>query len=226
MQKDLLTVTDVEAARALRGVGFLPQFLEPASPSDVAKQAKVAANLVHHHAKRCLELGLLFEAKREGGKVFYQMTARNFKVPRGLLENEDKIGVTVRNLSSAFMQAYEKSDRLTNAEDYEFDLYGYSDPIPQFQDETKAKIGSGEGRPAHFQAVTVRLSPSRYQELVRKIAILLNETKPEPNEGAACTIGLMAFEGLIPDEFGQFETESRFINSFMPGDDLLPHSNP
>jgi hypothetical protein len=225
MQKDIITVTDVEAARALRGVGFLPQFLEPASPSDVAKQAKVAANLVHHHAKRCLELGLLFEAKREGGKVFYQTAARNFKVPRGLLENEDKIGVTIRNLSSAFLQAYEKSDRLTNRDDYEFDVYGYSDPIPELHDETKPNLGSGEARPAHFQAITVRLSPSSYQGLVRKIAILLNETKPEPKEGAACTIGLMAFEGLIPDEFGQFETESRFINSFMPGDDLMPISS-
>ena len=214
-------MTDIEAARALRGVGFLPQFLEPASPSDVAKQAKVAANLVHHHAKRCLELGLLFEAKREGGKVFYQTAARNFKVPRGLLENEDKIGVTIRSLSSAFMQAYEKSDRLTNKDDYEFDVYGYSDPIPQLHDETKPILGSGEARPAHFQAVTVRLSPSSYQELVRKIAVLLNETKPEPKEGAACTIGLMAFEGLIPDEFGQFETESRHLNSFVPGTDHL-----
>ena len=221
MQKDIITVTDIEAARALRGVGFLPQFLEPASPSDVAKQAKVAANLVHHHAKRCLELGLLFEAKREGGKVFYQTAARNFKVPRGLLENEDKIGVTIRSLSSAFMQAYEKSDRLTNKDDYEFDVYGYSDPIPQLHDETKPILGSGEARPAHFQAVTVRLSPSSYQELVRKIAVLLNETKPEPKEGAACTIGLMAFEGLIPDEFGQFETESRHLNSFVPGTDHL-----
>jgi hypothetical protein len=225
MQKDIITVTDIEAARALRGVGFLPQFLEPASPSDVAKQAKVAANLVHHHAKRCLELGLLFEAKRQGGKVFYQTAARNFKVPRGLLENEDKIGVTIRNLSSAFMQAYEKSDRLTNSEDYEYDVYGYSDPIPQLHDETKPDIGSGEARPSHFQAITVRLSPSSYQELVRKIAVLLNKTKPEPKEGVACTIGLMAFEGLIPDEFGQFETESRFINSFMTGDDLMPASS-
>jgi hypothetical protein len=225
MQKDIITVTDVEAARALRGVGFLPQFLEPASPSDVAKQAKVAANLVHHHAKRCLELGLLFEAKREGGKVFYQTAARNFKVPRGLLENEDKIGMVIRNLSSAFMQAYEKSDRLTNTDDYEFDVYGYSDPIPQLHDETKPDIGSGEARPAHFQAITVRLSPLSYQELVRKIATLLNETKPEPKDNVACTIGLMAFEGLIPDEFGQFETESRFLNSFMTGDDLMPHSS-
>lgn len=226
MQKDIITVTDVEAARALRGVGFLPQFLEPASPSDVAKQAKVAANLVHHHAKRCLELGLLFEAKREGGKVFYQTAARNFKVPRSLLENEDKIGVTIGNLSSAFLQAYEKSDRLTNHDDYKFDVYGYSDPIPELHDETKPNLCSGEARPAHFQAITVRLSPSSYQELVRNIAILLNETKPEPKDNVACTIGLMAFEGLIPDEFGQFETESRFINSFMPGDDLMPISSP
>ena len=215
MQKDIITVTDVEAARALRGVGFLPQFLEPASPSDVAKQAKVAANLVHHHVKRCLELGLLFEAKREAGKVFYQTAARNFKVPRRLLENEDKIGMTIRKLSGAFMQAYEKSDRLTGNAESDFDVYGFDKHEPP-ETQTEPVIGNGEVRPAHFQAITVRLSASIYQELVRKIAIMLNETKPEPKDGIACTIGLMAFEGLIPDEFGQFETESRHLSSFMP----------
>ena len=220
MQKDIITVTDIEAARALRGVGFLPQFLEPASPNDVAKQAKVAANLVHHHAKRCLELGLLFEAKREGGKVFYQTAARNFKVPRGLLEPDETLGFTLRQLSSAFMKEFEKSVRLYTKADYEYEVFGYEDYQPEVKPETSDR-GSDEPRPAHFQAVTVRLSPSSYQELVRKIAHLLKETKPEPKDNVACTIGLMAFEGLIPDEFGQFETESRHLNSFIPGTDHL-----
>ena len=224
MQKDMITVTDVEAARALRGVGFLPQFLEPASPSDVAKQAKVAANVVHHHAKRCLELGLLFEVKREDRKVFYQTAARAFKVPRRLLENEDKIGMTIRNLSSAFMKAYEKSDRLTENAESDFDVYGFDKDEP-VETQTEPVIGNGEARPAHFQAITIRLSPSGYQELICKIAQLLSEATPEPKNNVPCTIGLMAFEGLIPDEFGQFETESRYLSSFMPEIRISPNSS-
>jgi hypothetical protein len=216
MQKDIITMTDVEAARALRGVGFLPQFLEPASPSDVAKQAKVAANLVHHHAKRCLELGLLFEAKREGGKVFYQTAARNFKVPRGLLENEDKIGVTIRNLSSAFMQAFEKSVRLYTKADYEYEVYGFEDYQPEVTPEIP-NAGSDEPRPAHFQAVTVRLSPSSYRELIVKLSQLINETNAETENSVACTIGLIGFEGILEDVVGEFETQSLHMHSFVPG---------
>jgi hypothetical protein len=225
MQKDIMTVTDVEAARALRDVHFLGMFLEPASPSDVAKHAKVPANLVHHHAKRCLELGLLFEAKREHRKVFYQLAARDFKVPRRLLEPEDKVGLSVRHFSSAFMRAYERSDRLTNDGDYEFDWYGYSDTQPSHEDQPLPDIGSGEARPAHFQAITIRLSPSSYQELVRRIAQLLIETKPEPKDNPSCTIGLMAFEGLIEDELGHFETDVMNIKSFIPGIKIWPDSS-
>jgi hypothetical protein len=222
MQKDIITVTDVETARALRDVHFLGMFLEPASPSDVAKEAKVPANLVHHHAKRCPELGLLFEVKREHRKVFYQLAARDFKVPRRLLEPEDKVGVTIRQLSSAFMQAYKRSERLTSNHDYEFDWYGYSDTRPSHEDKPLPDIGSGEARPAHFQAITIRLSPSIYQELIRKIAQLLIETKPEPKDNVYCTIGLMAFEGLIEDELGHYETAVMNIKSFIPGIEIWP----
>ena len=224
MQKDIITVTDVEAARALRGVGFLPQFLEPASPSDVAKQAKVAANLVHHHAKRCLELGLLFEAKREGGKVFYQTAARNFKVPRGLLEHDETLGLTLRQLSSAFMQAYEKSDRLCTKADYEYDVYGYEDYQPEHEPE-KPNAGSDEPRPAHFQAVTVRLSPSSYRELVVKLSQLINAANAETENSVACTIGLVGFEGILEDVVGKFETQSLHMKSFVPGVEIPQDSS-
>jgi hypothetical protein len=215
MQKDIITVTDVEAARALRGVGFLPQFLEPASPSDVAKQAKVAANLVHHHAKRCLELGLLFEVKREGGKVFYQTTARNFRFPRGLLETDETLGFTLRQLSGAFMQAYEKSVRLYSKDDYEYEVFGFEDYQPK--EKPEIPTGSEEPRPAHFQAVTVRLSASSYRELIVKLSQLINEAKPETENSVACTIGLVGFEGVLEDVVGEFETQMLNMQSFVPG---------
>ena len=224
MQKDIITVTDIEAARALRGVGFLPQFLEPASPSDVAKQAKVAANLVHHHAKRCLELGLLFEAKREGGKVFYQTAARNFKVPRGLLEPDETLGFTLRQLSSAFMKEFEKSVRLYTKADYEYEVFGYEDYQPEVKPETSDR-GSDEPRPAHFQAVTVRLSPSSYRELIVKLSKLINEAKAETENTAACTVGLMAFEGLLEDVVGEFETQMLNMQSFVPGVEIPQDSS-
>jgi hypothetical protein len=224
MQKDILLVTDVEAAQALRGVHFLRMFLEPASPSDVAKSAKVPANLVHHHANRCLELGLLFEVKRENRKVFYQLTARDFKIPRRLLEPEDKVGLTIRNLSSAFVKAYEKSDRLTG-DDYDFDWCGFSNTEPPQEGKPKPDVGSGEARPAHFQALTVQLSPASYQELVRKMAQLLIETQPEPKDAIPCTFGLMAFEGMTEDELGRYETNVFTINSFVPGIEIWPDSS-
>jgi hypothetical protein len=221
MQKDIITVTDVEAARALRGVGFLPQFLEPASPSDVAKLFKVAANLVHHHAKRCLELGLLFEAKREGGKVFYQTAARNFRFPRGLLEPDETLGFTLRQLSGAFMKAFEKSARLYTKADYEYEVYGFEDYQPEQEPEIP-NVGSDEPRPAHFQAITVRLSPSSYRELIVKLSQLINEAKAETENSVACTIGLVGFEGILEDVVGEFETQSLHMQSFVPGVRIAP----
>ena len=74
-QQPILIIDNPEAAKAVREAQFLGYFLEPSSPSDVAKRAGIAANLMHHHANRYLELGLLFEVKRENRKVFYQLRA-------------------------------------------------------------------------------------------------------------------------------------------------------
>jgi hypothetical protein len=45
MQRDELIVTRPEQARALQDTGFLARFLEPASPSDVARSLGIPANL-------------------------------------------------------------------------------------------------------------------------------------------------------------------------------------
>jgi DNA-binding transcriptional ArsR family regulator len=215
MQKNTMTVTDVEAAKALRGVPFLGYFLEPASPSDVAKTANVAPNLVHHHAKRCLELGLLFEVKREDRKVFYQLTARVFEITDGLLEFEDFDAVYLRDLTTAFTRAHARSERFrtgTSPAIFSFD--------PTFIPHKTTPSGdpTTEHRPAHAQSVTIKLRPSSYRELVIKIATLLSEVKPEHTDDAVhCTIGLLAFEGALHETVATDDTESYWMSSFIQG---------
>ena len=214
MQKNTMTVTDVEAAKALRSVPFLGYFLEPASPSDVAKTAKVAANLVHHHAKRCLELGLLFEVKRENRKVFYQLAARVFEITDGLLDFEDFDAVYLGDLTAAFTKAHARSERFKTGNSpaiFSFD--------PEFipHETTASGNHTEEPRPAHSQSVTIKLRPSSYCELVKKMALLLSETKPEHADDAVhCTISLLAFEGGLNESVATDDTESRWMSSFLP----------
>ncbi len=210
-----MTVTDVEAARALRDVQFLGSFLEPASPSDVAKNAKVAANLVHHHAKRCLELGLLFEVKRQDRKVFYQLAARVFEMADGLLEFEDFDGAYLHDLTAAFTKAHARSELFkteTSPAILSFD--------PAFIPHKTTPSGdpTTEQRPAHSQSVTIKLRPSSYWELVIKIATLLSEIKPEHTDDAVhCTIGLLACEGALHETVAIDDTESYWMSSHIPG---------
>jgi DNA-binding transcriptional ArsR family regulator len=114
MQRDELTVTREDQAVALQDVGFLSHFLTPASPSDVARRLGMAANLAHHHAKRHAELGLLEEAKREAGKVYFQLVARVFKHARALIPVEDPnygVKTSLSLLQRHFSAPYERSDR-------------------------------------------------------------------------------------------------------------------
>jgi hypothetical protein len=214
MQINTMTVTDVEAAKALRSVPFLGYFLEPASPSDVAKTAKVAANLVHHHAKRCLELGLLFEVKREDRKVFYQLAARVFEITDGLLEFEDFDAVYLNDLAAAFKRAHELSARIsteTSPAILSFD--------PAFIPHNTSSIASphSEPRPAHSQSMTIKMRPASYRELVQKMAKLLSETKPEHTDDAVhCTISLLAFEGALNETVSTDDSESRWMSSYLP----------
>jgi DNA-binding transcriptional ArsR family regulator len=214
MQKNTMTVTDVEAAKALRSVPFLGYFLEPTSPSDVAKNAKVAANLVHHHAKRCLELGLLFEVKREDRKVFYQLAARVFEITDGLLEFEDFDAVYLRDLTAAFTKAHARSERFktgTSPAIFSFD--------PAFIPNNTSSVAdsTSEARPAHSQSMTIKLRPSSYRELVQKMAMLLSESKPEHADDAVhCTVSLLAFEGALHETGATDDAESRWMSSFLP----------
>ncbi len=219
MQKQELILTNPEAARALRDNELLGEFLEPSSPSDVAKKTGQAANVVHHHAKRFLELGLLFEAKRETRRVFYQLTARCFKYDHNLL-GEASEDMELTELKTAFVRAYQRSSSLEGREiDYSSHLFADRSEFPNqhqamliHKAENPARTEKLEAHPAHYGFRTFHLSAKKYQELVKKVTMLIVECDDEPssNDGL-CTIALLAFDGAIREG----GTGSAALNSFI-----------
>lgn len=198
IQQDSTRVTDLAAARALRqDSDFLARFIQPLSPSDVAPRLGMAANLAHHHARKLADLGLLFEVRREGGKVLYQLTAREFRVPCELLPPGDEAssGVsTMYQLSSAFLHAYERSWRSLKAG--EEDVYGFGSTEQPATLDQLPYPASDELYPTHADGLTLRLTPERYQHLARALSALLDEAQAEGvrEEGSACTLAVLAFQ--------------------------------
>jgi hypothetical protein len=213
-QQDELILTNPEAARALRDSAIFPQFLEPKSPSDVAKKTGMAANLVHYHANRLLELGLLLEAGREDGRVLYQTVARTIKHADSLLGTEMQTD-TMHVLSTAFLKAYEHSSHLAGDDSTEFHVYGIakaSDPLerqrPKFVDGESA-----EPRPAHFQSRTLKLSGEKYQAFISQVAKLMLELEAATDKGSEqCTFTFIGFDGIMREGF----SDSQTIDSFVP----------
>ena len=204
MQKDKLIVMNPEQAKALQNVGFLSQFIQAASPSDVAKKLGMPANLVHHHTKRYLELGLLKESKRKSGKIFYQLIATSFAYSRNLipLQSADHpINVDLSRLTERFFKAYERSEYLAGNDDPDFYNVGFETAqehpeTPQFEPEQKQVL---EAHPAHFQMRTLRLKKEDYLLLVQQIADLLETAARSKNssEQDLCSFAFLAFEGEI-----------------------------
>ncbi len=207
MQQDELIITREDQAKALQEVGFLGCFLEPASPSEVAKELDMPANLAHHHAKRHAALGLLNEVSREGGKVYYQLAARTFKHDRKLLPDDpDHMSANLTRLQQRFLSAYERSDRLAGEQDPDWTIYGFSgEPPPRVRNYVPS-----EPHPAHFEAHTFRLSAEAYHALVRQIAHLLETA--EPSGEKPCTLAFLAFDGVLQDGTQDHHT----ILSFAP----------
>ena len=220
MQKPEIILTNPEAARALRDNDLLAQFLEPQSPSEVAKATGQAANLVHHHAKRFLELGLLFETSRKAGKVFYQLTARQFKFDHHLLGNETN-NTDLNELTTAFLEAYERSSHLEGREpDYSIHSFHDRSEMPSEGHqallmrnwETSKPRENLEPHPTHYGFRTFTLSAAKYQELVRKITLLMIECEDEPSSSdGLCTFALFGFHG-VTREGG---SASAALNSFV-----------
>jgi hypothetical protein len=213
-QQDELILTNPEAARALRDSAIFAQFLEPKSPSDVARRTGMAANLVHYHANRLLELGLLFEAGREDGRVLYQTVARTIKHADSLLGSEAQSD-TMRVLSEAFLKAYERSNHLAGEDSSDFHMYGIakaSDPLER-QQPTFMTGESVEPRPVHLQARTLKLTGEQYQAFIAKVANLMLELEAETDKNAGqCSFAFIGFDGPIREGF----SDSQMIDSFVP----------
>ncbi len=213
MQKDKIRITNPEAAQALRSSSILQYFLEAANPSEVAKKAGIAANLVHHHAKKALGLGLLLEMKREKNKVFYQLAARTFTYPRDLLPVEQQEVEDMKLLSAAFLAAYQRSDALLASQDPDYHVHGFADshiPRPKVEPFMPNIL---EKHPAHFHSRTLNLGRERYQQLVQEISQVLEQAQSEKSaDSSRCTIAVLAFDGA----WHEGHQDSDHINSFVP----------
>lgn len=213
-------MTDLAVARALRqNHAFLGHFLAPHSPSEVAPALGMAPNLVHHHARKLADLGLLFGARREGGKVYYQLAARAFRVPSDLLPPGDEQGngtADLRELSQGFLRAYERSWSHMHAG--EEDIFGFGDAGHPARTAPTPSGPSAEPCPTHLDALTLRLSPERYARLVRAVTALLDEAAAEGlrEGGHPCTVALLAFRGVPGEgEAGDFQSVTRRTSSFL-----------
>jgi hypothetical protein len=212
-QQDELILTNPEAARALRDSAIFPQFLEPKSPSEVAKKTGMAANLVHYHANRLLELGLLFETGREDGRVLYQTVARTIKHADGLLGTQMQSNM-MNLLSTAFLKAYEHSSHLAGDDSTEFHLYSIAKASDSLERQ-QPKFVDGESvepRPAHFQSRTLKLSGEQYQTFISKIAKLMLELEAETDKNAEqCTFAFIGFNGVMQEGFADSQTIDSFV---------------
>lgn len=215
MQRTEMVVENAEQATALQDVGFLGQFVEPASPSEVARKLGMAPNLAHHHAKRHASLGLLVEVRREGGRVYYQLAARRFKHRRSLVpvgHPDERVTATLSRLEARFLEAYERADRIVGEQDPDWAVYGFArerepEAVPA------GDLVAPEGRPAHLQVRTVRLTPEGYVRLVREVWRLLEEAQADTHDvGAACTLAFIAMDGVLH----QGEHEGMTTASFVP----------
>ena len=220
-QQATLVIENPEAINALRETTYMGLFLEPSSPSEAAKVVGISANLMHHHAKRFLELGLLFEVKREAGKVFYQLAAKNFKIPWELIPSDDLIGKPLQDLSNAFTKAFERSNRLTS-DSPAFQMIGFAEPAAE-DVQTKNQLDNMlEARPAHYQMRSVQLNASSYRALVHQISVLISEIEMEhSSDTAQCTISLLAFEGSVFD----VPTDSHVVQSYLSEVRIRPNSS-
>lgn len=218
MQLDEMVVTRPEQARALQDTGFLGRFLEPASPSDVARSLGMKAALAHHHARRHAALGLLNVVKRDGGRVYYQLAARMFRHERSLLpvgDPDEQTAVALELLRQRFLAEYEACDRAIAGAKPDWHVYEFGRRHRGVEPDTSVPFAPGPARPAHFQAHTLSLSPDRYQALVRKLARLIQEVEADEDpQTGTCTFALITMSGVLQSG----NEESQYTSSFVPLD--------
>ena len=214
MQQAELTVTTPKATAALRDIGILAYFLEPSSPTDVAKTCKMPANLVHHHVKRALEADVLMEVKRESRKVYYQLTARVFKVPRDLLDSGDSDLEDMKLLSTKFTAAYSRSDQIAGHLDPEYHIFGFGNAAthPRDLQPMFTNHESTESHPAHLHIRTLSLTAASYKALAGQISkLLISAERDSKSVGDLCSFAVLAWNGAMRES----QSESQTINSFL-----------
>ena len=213
-----LTVTDEAAARALaQNHSLLGRFLTPQSPSEVAARLGMAANLLHHHARKLQGLGLLREDRREGGRVYYVLTARRFRVPTALLppgDPDENAVRTLRELSTEFLQANARSWGYGSRD--EGAVYGFGPAEDEPEIFAQPRTGSDEPHPTHLDALTLRLTPERYRRLALAISGLLNEAcrQGQREKGEVCTLAVLGFRTTqtgMQDGHGTRRSTSSFL---------------
>ena len=215
MQTDSIRLTNPEAARALRDTPVLHKFLLEASPSDVAKACGMPANLVHHHVKRGLELGLVIETRREAGRVYYQLAAREFTYSRTLLGLEEKVTTLLGNLSTSFLQAHRVSESQTsNADDADYEKVGFtSSDLPPAAASAEAKRNEHiEGHPSHFESRTLRLTPKSYWTLMRELSKIIAALEVDTDQHSEpITVAVLGFKGELRSGHENSHTITSFV---------------
>ena len=211
MQKEEMIITREDQARALQDVGFLGQFRNPTSPSEVAKNLDLPANLAHHHAKRYTRLELLNEVKREDGKVYYQLAAEVFKHSSDLLplgSPDEKTAATLTRLRDEFLAAFERSERAAGEQVSGWAVYTFGAAVtPPPPDAAPL-----EARSPHFRLRTVPLSPERYRAFIKQVDALLRDAEAEEDNAEPCTFAFVA----LPGELQRGTHDAQELASFMP----------
>ena len=213
MQKDRIRLTNPEAARTLRYTPVLQEFVNERNSSDVAKELNMPANLVHHHVKRGVELGLLFETKREGKRIYYQLTAKEFTHSRNLLEYQERMTSALNLLSSAFLPAYEASEsQCAEANDPDYHTIGFVEPATLPPKPKRPEENIVQTYPAHFQARTAYLTSAQYKQLLREMNKIINDINPQrSNDAKPCTLTLIGFQGELRAGHDNAEDISSFL---------------
>jgi hypothetical protein len=175
---------------------LLSHFTESKSPSDVAKEMNMPANVIHYRVKRAVKLGLLVIAERQGRRHCFRLAAEKFRVPLDLLPLISE--VTPHMLKRALTKIHKGfSQELSQVQNtlYEsaYDVDGERFVDLDIQNSVLAK--------AFFpviQLLEIRLQPAHYVNLVEILTRGLTEAQEKVNsEGQLCTFVIIAYQGSI-----------------------------
>ncbi|GAA5535111.1 hypothetical protein [Deinococcus aluminii] len=118
-------------------------------------------------------------------------------------------------VSAAFLHAYERSwSRMHTGEE---DVYGFGDREHPARPQPLPDAPAAEPYPTHLDALTLRLTPERYQRLARALSALLAEAAAEGirEGGQPCTVAVLAFQGVRGAEAESFRGICRRTDSFL-----------